>query len=446
MTYMFHGLRLGATSLGVSGVLLTVGASAQTAPAGPAPAPPGVAAPRPAVTQPSSVPPRAAQAPPATRAAAPRPVRQPRPGEVETDPIQCWWKTDRTSIRVGERFSLVLTCGAIETGPDSSRIAVTIQSNQLEGGAVQLTPFEVVSAVRRNDVIAPPWRYLQFEYSVRLLSEGFFGKDVSVPALTVTYNVKAPGGGGTQGRDQSYVLPALPMRVLSLAPAAASDIRDAWHLTFAAGESRRFQSSAAMVGSLAAYAFAALFAVLALARLARLVRKPKAAVAPPLATPAVLSGCLTALRAVKSEVQSGGWTPEAARQGLAALRVAGAEVLGRPVSQLVATRDAPVHEGQLAIPTGWLRRGRALVSAAVTPASLSASSSGGASLHGRARATADQLSASLTAVAYGRGSAPDATELDAALERGVDAVRKLRFQAWWPMRTAAAVARSIGVY
>ncbi|HEY6509560.1 MAG TPA: hypothetical protein VIY56_16175, partial [Vicinamibacterales bacterium] len=28
----------------------------------------------------------------------------PRPGQVESDPIRCWWKTDRTSVRVGETF------------------------------------------------------------------------------------------------------------------------------------------------------------------------------------------------------------------------------------------------------------------------------------------------------------------------------------------------------
>ncbi len=350
-------------------------------------------------------------------------------------------------VRVGERFSLVLTCGAIETGPESSRIAVAIQSSQLEGGAVQLTPFEVVSAVRRNDIVAPPWRYLQFEYTVRLLNEGFFGKDVNIPALTVTYNVKAPGGEG-QGRDQGYVLPALPMRVLSLVPASASDIRDASSLTFADVESRRFQSSAVTVASVAGYAFAALLAVLALTHLVRLVRPTKTAAAPPLAVPALMGGCLRALDAVKSDVRSGGWTPEVARQGVAALRIAGAEVLGRPVSQMVASREAEVHEGQLAIPTGWLGRGRALVSAAVTPAALSRPSSGDTGLPARARAMADELSASLaalTAVAYGRGDAADSVALDAALESGVGVVKKLRRQSWWPMRRATAVARSIGL-
>ena len=82
---------------------------------------------------------------------------------------------------------------------------------QLEGGAIQLTPFEVVSATRRGDVVVPPWRYVQFEYAVRLLNDGYFGQDVNLPAVTVTYNLKSAGA-DRAGRDQSYVLPALPMR------------------------------------------------------------------------------------------------------------------------------------------------------------------------------------------------------------------------------------------
>src|SRR5262245_12651468 len=61
----------------------------------------------PAQAAPSS----AAQAPPArpTQAAPPRPAQaaaprpQPKEGEVQSDPIKCWWKADRTAVRVGER-------------------------------------------------------------------------------------------------------------------------------------------------------------------------------------------------------------------------------------------------------------------------------------------------------------------------------------------------------
>ncbi|HXH25448.1 MAG TPA: hypothetical protein VNI78_09385, partial [Vicinamibacterales bacterium] len=95
----------------------------------------------------------------AAGAAAQPPARPPRPGEVETDPIRCWWKADRAAVRVGEHFTIVLTCGVIEAGT----VTVVPDVSQLEPGALQLTPFEVVSGTRRDDIVSPPWRYIQFE-------------------------------------------------------------------------------------------------------------------------------------------------------------------------------------------------------------------------------------------------------------------------------------------
>src|SRR5687767_11029647 len=127
-----------------------------------------------------------AQAPPVVRSpqlagpagpARPAQARTAKPGEVATDPIKCWWKADRTAVRVGERFGLTLTCGVVEAGP----VTVVPAINQLEGGALALTPFEVVSSVRREDVVSSPWRYFQFEYVLRLLSDGFFGQDINIP-------------------------------------------------------------------------------------------------------------------------------------------------------------------------------------------------------------------------------------------------------------------------
>ena len=36
-------------------------------------------------------------------------------GTVESDPIKCWWKTDKNAVHVGERFTLVLTCAVVDT-------------------------------------------------------------------------------------------------------------------------------------------------------------------------------------------------------------------------------------------------------------------------------------------------------------------------------------------
>ena len=205
---------------------------------------------------------------PARRAAAPGTARarRPKPGdasgarfEVGVRSDQCWWKADRTAVRVGERFGLVLTCGVIETGP----ITVVPVLNQLEPGALSITPFEVVSGARREDMVASPWRYVQFEYSVRLLSDGFFGQDVMIPALTVTYNLQSAGA-GRRGAIRPTCCRALPMRILSLVPKERADIRDASGQTFACIESRRFRASLANILAWVSFAFAGVLAIFAL--------------------------------------------------------------------------------------------------------------------------------------------------------------------------------------
>jgi hypothetical protein len=391
----------------------------------------------------------AATAKPAPRPAAPKaaaPKLPPRAGQVESDPIRCWWKTDRTSVRVGEAFGLTLTCGVIETGP----IAVVPALTQLEGGAIQLTPFEVVSATRRNDVVVPPWRYVQFEYSVRLLNDGFFGQDVSLPAVTVTYNLKAAGNDNT-GREQSYVLPTLPMRILSLVPKAAGDIRDASSLTFAEIESRRFYSTAARVAAVIALVFAAVFAVLAVLRFAQRFTVRTPASARPVPPGSVLAGCATTLRDVQRDARASGWSPELARRALPAMRIAGASAMGRPIAQQYVAGDATTREGQVVVKTGTLGLGRAVVSAATTPSSIATALDGRPSVGSRARGAMTQLGDALQAfgrAAYGRqngqgGPALDGTELDRAIENALEAVQRLRVGALWPMRMVQTVTRGV---
>jgi hypothetical protein len=375
----------------------------------------------------------------------------PRPDQVESDPIRCWWKTDRTAVRVGERFTIVLTCGVIETGP----ITVVPAANQLEAGAIQLTPFEVVSGLRRDDIVSAPWRYLQFEYVVRLMNDGFFGQDVNVPALTVTYNLQAAGG-STQGREQSYVLPALPMRILSVVPRSAADIRDASDESFGAIESRRFRGTAATVAAFIAFAFAAALAVMAIVRATGRYRARDTARVKPVPAPSMLGGCLRALTDVREEAARGGWTPDLMRRALAALRVAGAVALDREVSQAYVARDASPREGQLAIRTGFLRRKRAVVSAPTTSKMIAAHLNGRAAGNGsangigrrpgtRARASLQALDEALrvfSAATYGRNGKPDGDALTTALDDGARAVKRLRVGTMWPVRAAEAVTRS----
>lgn len=363
----------------------------------------------------------------------------PAEGEVALDPIRCWWRADRAALRIGERFGIVLTCAVIEVGD----IVVVPQLNQLEPGALSLTPYEVVSGRRGQDVVVSPWRYVQFEYAVRLLSDGFFGQEVPVPPLTVTYNLQ--GAGGTQGRDQTYQLPTLPMRILSLVPSGASDIRDSSGQTFEGLGSRRFRASLATVLAVAAFAFAVVLAIFAIVRAFgrfRAARGPSEATLP---LPAVLAGCADALAEVGADVARVGWSPGLARRAVAALRIAGAVALGRPVAQQAARPGVREREGQLTVRRGWLRPRRVLLSAPITPGTIARHLENGHRSDARGQATlvpiTETLSA-LSALSYGRSGTVGGQDLDEALATGRTAVRRLRVGTLWPARTMDALRRS----
>src|SRR5215467_6047562 len=212
-----------------------------------------------------------------------------QPGDVETDPIRCFWKTDRSSIIVGERFTLVLTCGIIDT----DAIKAVPDFNQLEPSTIGLLPFEVVKGVRHEDVKAAPWRYIQYEYTVRTIAEGLFDKDLNIPPVKITYHIQSSIGGGSTGRDQTYQLPPITMRIASLVPAKNADIRDAAPDTFAEIENRRVRSTGEVVAAAIAFGFAVVLLGLAVVRVVGRYRVRTPASERPLGLSAVLRGVLS---------------------------------------------------------------------------------------------------------------------------------------------------------
>ena len=362
---------------------------------------------------------------------AQQPARGPRPGEVETAPIRCWWKTDTTEVRIGRRFVLTLTCGVIET----RSLKVIANTNSLDPGAVQLTPFEVASGVRREDILSPPWRYFQYEYQVRLLGEGFFGQEVTLPPVNVTYNIQAASGDGAQGRDQSYALPALPLRVASLVPRGASDIRDVSNEGFASIEARRLRASTATVIGGILIAFALVLVILAMARAFGRVRNRRPVINRPLTAMTTLSAALRTLAQTRAAVAHQGWSPALVRQALAAMRVAAAAGVGRPVAQALVGRDAVVREGQLVVRRGWLRPRRVMISAATTSSGVAKALSEAPESLRRSRGALERLAASLQtfgSAAYGRADALDTIALDRALSESRDAIKQLRLRSLLP--------------
>jgi hypothetical protein len=363
-----------------------------------------------------------------------------QPGDVETDPIRCFWKTDRSSIIVGERFTLVLTCGIIET----DAIKAVPDFNQLEPSTIGLLPFEVVKGVRHEDVKAAPWRYIQYEYTVRTIAEGLFDKDLNIPPVKITYHIQSSIGGGSTGRDQTYQLPPITMRIASLVPAKNADIRDAASNTFADIENRRVRSTGEVVAAAIAFGFAVVLLGLAVVRVVGRYRVRTPAAERPLGLSAVLRGVLSEAGRVSADA-AGGWTPELVSRALTVLRIGGAVALGRPVTQAIVDSDVDPREGQIALRKGLLRSRRSLVSNATTPQTITRAR---AKRNGRMDARTEGLLkqfeeslAVLSAARYGRNATVPSSELDSAFENGVDALKKLRVARMWPMRMVGSTPR-----
>ena len=345
--------------------------------------------------------------------------------EVEVEPIKCWWKADTSAVLVGERFHVTLTCGVVET--DSIRTAPN--RDALEPAALPLTPFEVVSGIRHEDIVSPPWRYFQYEYVVRLLGDEFFGQDVDLPSIDVAYNVVSKST-ETEAREKRYRLPALPLRVLSIVPKKAVDISGGADDSFAAIEARRFRANGELVVAALSSGFALLFLALAGARAFGRFRRRPAMTARPLAPAVALGGCVRAVAQIRREDQNG-WTPERVARALAALRVAAAVASDRPLAQHVVEPDTAPREGQLALRTGILRRRSLLVSAAARADGASARFS--EKHRGRRHALADPIFAAIrafTGARYGRAEI-DGAPLGAALDEADRAMRSLRLRSLW---------------
>jgi hypothetical protein len=384
-----------------------------------------------------------AKAPPKPASSAPRAFTQTRrPGDVETDPIKCFWKTDRSTIIVGERFTVVLTCGIIDT----DTIKAVPDFNQLEASTIGLQPFEVVKGVRHEDVRNAPWRFIQYEYTVRLIAEGLFEKDLDLPAVKITYHIQSSIGGGTTGRDQTYQLPAMAMHVASLVPKKVTDIRDTSLSTFAEIESRRVRATGEYVAAMIAFGFAVVLLGLALIRVAARYRVRTPAAERPLGLSTVLNGCLREARRVQADAL-GGWTPELAGRALTVLRIGGAVALDRPVAQSIVGANTAAREGQLALRKGVFRPRRSLVSTATTPGTIARAmaSSNGNMPNVKTEAMLKEFEQSLGVLSrarYSRDGKMDGSALDSAFEIGVGALRRLRTAKAWPMRMLDAITRS----
>ncbi len=348
---------------------------------------------------------------------------------VEVDPVQCWWRTSTPSVRVGETFLIHLTCSALET----EAATAVIDRTRLGSAAVQFPPFEVMGGSQSADHVTPGRRFMQYHYSLRLIAEDFFGSDIVIPAMTIGYRIESrvQPDAALQGREQEYEMPALTMRINSLVANDARHIREAAVPSLDDIAAREFR--ARMFRLVATILFALSGLMLALALLGWIRRQRVAHLGPVrdfLPARRVLASVRRELRDLHGQTRGVGWTPDALSRALAAARIAGGYLVGRPITQKEATEAT---SGELAVVRGLGRR-RVTVSAAASAHALGP--------HSRAADLNDAIR-TLTAARYGRTDSYDNAALDEALATTERAVARVASEHSWMAETVRAVAQTI---
>lgn len=364
--------------------------------------------------------------------------------ETGNEPMHCWWRTSAGAVRVGEVFSVVLTCSVIQT---DALTAVPSQA-ELEPSAMQLTPFEVMGGSHGTDLQTADRRFFQYEYRVRLVSDETFGKDVKLPELKVTYKMRSRTEGDTlEGRDQTYVLPPISVRVMSLVPADAVDIRDASLQTFGDIDRRLSRANVLRVVGGVLIAFAALAGLVAVARFVRSQRGVRGRTAPSLVSDAgILREVGRELADIQRTRRAGEWTPGLAARLLTVLRIISAYALGMPTTPLAAIPGAPGasdlsgFEGHLNVRGRGLRGTKVVLPAWVTANVITQEIQRPTAVRQTTPQRAKVLEnlgaalSSLTAAQYGRDNSLDDQVLDNALDSALSVLRRLKIENAWVVK------------
>ena len=349
---------------------------------------------------------------------------------VEVDPVQCWWRTSAATVRVGEQFTIHLTCSALET----EAATAVIDRSRLGTAAVQFPPFEVTSGTQSADYVTAGRRFMQYHYNTRLIAEDFFGSDIVLPALAITYRIESrvQQDAAVQGREQTYELPALTMRINSLVANDARHIRESTVPSLDAIAAREFRARMFRLIALILFGIAALTLAVALMRSLRQRRRHDMAAARHLLPHrAVLAGVRRELAAIRHETSGAGWSLDTLSRALAAARVVASYAAGQPVTQREVENAT---NGELLLNRGLFGRRHVGVSAAATAWGLR---------HTASAADLDTAMTTLTAARYGRAEHYDGATLDAALESVIRAAERAAAQHTWLAETTRSITAAV---
>lgn len=370
----------------------------------------------------------------------PAPKAEPTPGPrslaleplVEVAPIRCWWRTSAGAVVLGEPFDVRLTCAVLE----NESVQVVPDETRLTVASVPLKPFEVLGGAHPADTHAGQRRFLQYLYTLRLIEPETVGQDVSLPRLPITYRVQSrvAADAALAGRDLTYFMPDVSVRVLAQVPADAGDIRDGADVGLEHLEALQFRARLFDIGAVVSLAAAALLGVFAVVAAVTGTRAPRSRERARLPDRRLLAAAGAELSRIARETE-GGWTPPLISAGHAALRVVAAVALGRSVSeQPLATGEAPA-DGRLAVRPLMPRRPGAAITSTTTPADVAQAMAAGSASNGqreRYAALRDALVVFTAAQFASNHAAPESAALSSAIDTGRAEVERLVRERRWP--------------
>ena len=273
-------------------------------------------------------------------------------------PIECWWKTDRSAVRVGETFLLTLTCAVLDT----ERVKVVVDESSLDAvGAAS----DAVRDRRRPAVPRHP-RMRRGSSSSTNTPCACSARSSSarksrcrgcrLPIACRTRCREARRCRAARRSIRSCRCPSACCRSCLPARPTSATRRPTRSAT-----SRRASSARTSCSFVAGVAFvlAGLMAVMLVARAAVKRRRRRRRAQRTVSPVAVLGAASRELGAVQAASQRDGWSSDLAGRAAAALRLAGAVALSRPVSQKEVDRNAAERRtGRRALRVSALLRGK----------------------------------------------------------------------------------------
>lgn len=343
---------------------------------------------------------------------------------TSVEPIRCWRQSTAGAVTIGETFTVTLTCAVFETEdtqvvPDESRLNVA---------SIQMAPFEILGGSHPADVRRGSRRFFQYDYQLRIISRDAIGQDVNVPPVTISYRIHSRVGAAAklEGRDLQYLVPALPIRVLSLVPADATDIRDSGEASFATVQTLRTRSRTFRAVAYGLGALAAVMVMLALVPLARRARAGGARDKTLVPNRVIVDRAAASLEEVRTRAARDGWNDDTIARALSATRLIAAALIDHAVSQKPFPVNGASPEGRLAVEYGFPRRKKVSVSSAVTPddvtRALLTSARFSTTRAQQLESLRDALTA-LTAAMYQKSPSRDAAALDDSVRQVINVAR-----------------------